>query len=127
MEQNAGLPPVSPATPPAATTSAPAAPGQPGMVMAIASLSLGVIALILMLLPVERTGPHFVVTGTGLALAIAGVVCGHIALARARSGSAAVGLSVAALAICYITGAIGVAHLLGIALLAAFLRHQRGG
>jgi hypothetical protein len=99
--------------PPLATQEAASQP-EAGRGSAIAALVLAVLAFILEALPLS-----WLPTVSGLLLAAAGVIFGHVALGRASRGSVQ-GLAVAALAIGYIAAAVSVAHLIGLGLLSIF-------
>jgi hypothetical protein len=96
------------------------APRTGGFGLPIFSLICSLIALILTLAPL-----HPLLNVLGIVIAIVGIICGHIAMAR-PVGSKGRGLAIAALVFGYVAFVIGVIHLIGTLLLARFLRRRFG-
>jgi hypothetical protein len=101
------------------TMYAPPPPSIPssGRGFAIASLILGILGLLELLTPLRAA-----FTIICLLLAIAGIICGHIAYSRLRTDR---GLAIAALIVSYIALGLGLLHLLGLVALAGRLRRLR--
>src|SRR5271165_6211283 len=86
----------------------------------IASFILSLFAFAFILLALR-----FIPNVLGIILALSGVICGHVSIARSSRVREAHGLAIAGLVISYIALALGVLHLIGIfALRADLLRYR---
>ncbi len=98
----------------------PPAPRVGGFGLPIFSLVCALVALILVIAPL-----HPLLSVLGIVIAIVGVICGHVAMAR-PAGSRGRGLAIAALVFGYVAFVIGLLHLIGALLLGRFLRRRFG-
>jgi hypothetical protein len=92
---------------------------QGGYGLPIVSLICALVALVLVLAPL-----HPYLSVAGIAVAIIGVICGHVALAHPFAVGR--GLAIAALVFGYVAFVIGLLHVLGALLLGRFLRRRLG-
>jgi hypothetical protein len=95
-------------------------PQSGGFGLPVASLICALVALVLVLAPL-----HPLLSVAGIVIAIIGIICGHMAMAR-PVGSRGRGLAVAALVFGYVAFVIGLLHLIGALLLGRLLRRRFG-